>query len=223
VKFSVRGRDLASTIEEAKEKIADKVTLPYDTHLDWAGEINELHEAKMRLLLVVPITLLLIGFLVYSAVRNWRDMVVVLTGIPVACVGGVFSLLMTGTPLSVSAAMGFVSIFGVAVQDALLVVTAAQRLWHAGVPIADGAHQAAERRLRPVLMTASVALIGLLPAALSHGIGSETQRPLALVVIGGALALALLPRLLQPALLVIAHRHEAQVGQPSGAAVGLSP
>ena len=208
VKFSVRGRDLASTIEEAKEKIAAKVLLPYDTHLDWAGEINELREAKERLALVVPLTLLLIGFLVYSAVRNGRDALVVLSGIPVACVGGVIALLISRTPLSVSAAMGFVSIFGVAVQDALLVVTAAQRLWHEGHSIAEGARLAAERRLRPVLMTASVALIGLLPAALSHGIGSETQRPLALVVIGGALALAVLPRLLQPALLLLAHRGE---------------
>jgi len=208
VKFSVRGRDLASTIQEAKDSIAAKVQLPYDTHLEWAGEINELHAAKARLALVLPLTLLLIGFLVFSAVKNVRDTVVVLTGIPFACVGGVFALLLTGTPLSVSAAMGFVSIFGVAVQDALLVVIAAQRLWHEGHPVVEAARKAADRRLRPVLMTASVALIGLLPAALSHGIGSETQRPLALVVIGGALALALLPRLLQPALFLIAHRNE---------------
>ncbi len=213
VKFSVRGRDLASTIDEAKEKIAAKVYLPYDTHLEWGGEINELHDAKTRLLFVIPITLILIGFLVYSAVRSWRATVVVLTGIPVACVGGVFALLLTGTPLSVSTAMGFVSIFGIAVQDALLVVTAAQRLWKEGHPLAEGARLAAARGLRPVLMTASVALIGLLPAALSHGIGSETQRPLALVVIGGALALSVLPRLLQPALLIIAHRKEEQQRQ----------
>ena len=171
----------------------------------------------MRLALILPLTLLLIGFLVVSAVKNVRDTVVVLTGIPVACVGGIFALLITGTPLSVSAAMGFVSIFGVAVQDALLVVTAAQRTWREGHPLIEAARKAADRRLRPVLMTASVALIGLLPAALSHGIGSETQRPLALVVIGGALALAVLPRLLQPALFLIAHRNEV-APHPSPAA-----
>jgi heavy metal efflux system protein len=206
VKFSVRGRDLGSTIEEGQQRIASSVQLPYDTHLEWAGEINELKEAAARLKFVVPITLLLITFLVYSSVNSWRDLAIVLLGIPVACAGGVLALLITRTHLSVSAAMGFVSIFGIAVQDALLVVTYAQRLWRDGHGLLDGARIAAERRLRPVLMTASVALIGLLPAALSRGIGSETQKPLAIVVIGGAFALAVLPRLLQPALLVIAHR-----------------
>jgi cobalt-zinc-cadmium resistance protein CzcA len=206
VKFSVRGRDLASTIEEAQQRLASAVQLPFDTHLEWAGEINELREALTRLRFVVPITLLLITFLVYSSVGSWRDMAIVLLGIPVACAGGVLALLLTRTHLSISATMGFVSIFGIAVQDALLVVTYAQRLWRDGHGLEEGARLAAERRLRPVLMTASVALIGLLPAAISSGIGSETQKPLAIVVIGGAFALAILPRLLQPALLVIAHR-----------------
>jgi cobalt-zinc-cadmium resistance protein CzcA len=209
VKFSVRRRDLASTIEEAQSRIAAEVKLPYDTHLEWAGEINELKEAKGRLLIIVPITLLLIAFLVYSSVRSWKDLIVVLAGIPVACSGGVLALLITRTNLSVSAAMGFVSIFGIAVQDALLVVTYAQRLWKSGEHgLVEGAELAARRRLRPVLMTASVAMIGLFPAALSTGIGSETQKPLAIVVIGGALFLALLPRLLQPALLVLLHRRD---------------
>jgi heavy metal efflux system protein len=206
VKFSVRGRDLTSTVDEAKAVVAQKVNVPWDTHLDWAGELDELREAKERMLLVVPMTLLLIAFLVWSAVKGVRPMLVVLAGLPVACCGGVFTLLLTGTPLSVSSAMGFVSIFGIAVQDALLVVTAAQRLWKEGADLEEGAQKAAERGLRPVLMTAMVALIGLLPAALSRGIGSETQRPLALVVIGGSLALMILPRLLQPALLVLLHR-----------------
>ncbi len=206
VKFSVRGRDLASTIDEAQSVLARQVQLPWDTHLEWAGEMDELREAKARVLVVVPMTLLLIAFLAWSALQSVRATLVALAGVPVACCGGVLVLLATGTPLSVSAAMGFVSIFGIAVQDALLVVTATQRLWKQGASLEEGARQSAERRLRPVLMTAMVALIGLLPAALSRGIGSETQRPLALVVIGGALALTILPRLLQPALLVLVHR-----------------
>jgi cobalt-zinc-cadmium resistance protein CzcA len=109
--------------------------------------------------------------------------------------------------------MGFISIFGVAIQDALIVVPYAQRLWNEGADLAEGAQLAAERGLRPVLMTTFVAMIGLLPAALSHGIGSETQKPLAIVVIGGALMLAILPRLLQPALLVLLHRHEPRWGE----------
>ena len=211
VKFSVKGRDLASTITEAQERIASEVKLPYDTHLEWGGEINELHEATGRLFFIVPLTLLVIAFLVYTSVKSWRDMMIVLAGIPVACTGGVLALLITHTNLSISAAMGFVSIFGVAVQDALLVVTYTQRLWRSGERgLVEGAGLAAERGLRPVLMTASVAMIGLLPAAVSTGIGSETQKPLAIVVIGGALVLAVLPRLLQPALLVLAHRNDAR-------------
>ncbi|HEY3586098.1 MAG TPA: efflux RND transporter permease subunit, partial [Myxococcaceae bacterium] len=122
-----------------------------------------------------------------------------------ACSGGVLALLITHTTFSISAAMGFISIFGLAVQDALIVVTAAQAYWREGMSIEAGALAAAQRRLRPVLMTTSVAMLGLFPAAVSRGIGSETQRPLAIVVIGGALMLAFLPRLLQPALLVLAH------------------
>jgi heavy metal efflux system protein len=219
VKFSVRGRDLASTIGEAQDKVAKKVKLPYDTHLEWAGEINQLNETTGRLMVIIPLTLLLIAFLVYSSVKNWRDMVVVLAGIPCACSGGVLALLITHTTFSISAAMGFISIFGVAIQDALIVVPYAQRMWNEGADLEEGAQVAAERGLRPVLMTTFVAMIGLLPAALSHGIGSETQKPLAIVVIGGALMLAILPRLLQPALLVLLHRGEPRWGEPGRGSV----
>jgi cobalt-zinc-cadmium resistance protein CzcA len=209
VKFSVRGRDLASTIGEAQAKIAAHVKLPYDTHLEWAGEINQLRETTSRLFIIVPVTLLMITFLVYSAVKNARDTLIVLLGAPVAASGGVVALLLTRTDFSISAAMGFISILGVSIQDALLVVTSAGKLRAQGESAESAARKAAERWLRPVLMATSVAMLGLLPAALSHGIGSETQKPLAIVVIGGALALAILPRLLQPALLSLAHRKHA--------------
>jgi cobalt-zinc-cadmium resistance protein CzcA len=207
VKFSVRGRDLASTIAEAQAKIAKNIKLPSDTHLVWAGEINELHDAEGRLMIIVPLTLLLIGFLTYAAVKNWVDLIIVLVGIPVACTGGVLALLMTGENFSVSAAMGFISIFGIAIQDAILVVTYFQRLRENDAhSLEEAARQAAEKRFRPVLMTTLVATLGLLPAALSHGIGAQTQRPLAIVVIGGSLILAVLTRVLQPPLLVMAHQ-----------------
>src|SRR3989449_1422017 len=135
--------------------------------------------------------LVLIAFLVYSAVGGARDMLIVLLSIPVACSGGVIALFLNCTHLSIAAAMGFVSIFGIAVQDAIIVVTYARRMWLEGHPLEEGARLAAERGLRPALMTASVALIGLLPAALSRGIGSETQKPLAIVVIGGVVGLPL--------------------------------
>jgi cobalt-zinc-cadmium resistance protein CzcA len=210
IKFSVRGRDLGSTIEEARDVIERSVRLPYDTHLEWAGEISELKETNRRLMFIIPLTVLVIGFLVYTSVKTLPDTLIVLAGIPVAISGGILALVVTGTNFSISAAMGFISIFGIAVQDALIVVTYAQRLWADGHSLEAGAQLAAERGLRPVLMTTSVAMLGLTPAALSHGIGSETQRPLAIVVIGGALILALVPRLAQPALLVLAHRRKGQ-------------
>ncbi|HEX4384659.1 MAG TPA: CusA/CzcA family heavy metal efflux RND transporter [Myxococcales bacterium] len=209
VKFSVRGRDLGSTIAEAQQKVKDLVKPPYDTHFEWAGEADQLREATDRLKVIIPLTLLLIAFLVYSAVGGIRDMGIVLLSIPVACSGGVVALFLTGTHLSISAAMGFISIFGIAVQDAIIVVTYAQKMWREGHSLDYGAMLASERGLRPALMTASVALIGLLPAAVSRGIGSETQKPLAIVVIGGMLTLAILPRLLLPPLLTLAHKGRA--------------
>ena len=223
IKFSVRGRDLASTVSEAESRINDAVSLPYDTHLEWAGEIDQLNETTGRLLWIVPASLVLIAMVVYGTVKRWRDALVVLAGIPVACSGGVLALLVTGTTFSISAAMGFISIFGLAVQDALIVVTAAQAYWRSGMSIEEGALAAAQRRLRPVLMTTSVAMLGLFPAAVSRGIGSETQRPLAIVVIGGALMLAVLPRLLQPALLVLVHGGEARAAQITGGSQAPTP
>jgi cobalt-zinc-cadmium resistance protein CzcA len=235
VKFSVRGRDLAGTITEAQQRIETEVPLcesappgwrkacrPYEMRLEWAGEINELHEAEGRLKVIIPITLLLIAFLTYSAVRNWVDTLIVLVDIPVAITGGVLALLITGVHFSVSAAMGFVSIFGIAIQDAILVVTYFQRLHESeGHSLELAAREAAEKRFRPVLMTTLVATLGLLPAALSNGIGAQTQKPLAIVVIGGSLILAMLTRILQPPLLVLAHRlmdrNRQRPSEPPGA------
>jgi cobalt-zinc-cadmium resistance protein CzcA len=219
VKFSVRGRDLESTILEAQTSIDrevprcdkappgwNKPCRSYDMHLEWAGEINQLNEAEDRLKTILPITLLLIAFLVYSATKNWVDSLIVFVNIPVATAGGVIALLLTGIHFSVSAAMGFISIFGIAVQDAILVVTYFQRLRNVeGLPIMDAAREASEKRLRPCLMTTLVAMIGLFPAALSTGIGSQTQKPLAIVVIGGAFLVAVVARAVQPPLLVLAH------------------
>ncbi|HYR54551.1 MAG TPA: efflux RND transporter permease subunit, partial [Myxococcaceae bacterium] len=214
VKFSVRGRDLASTIRDSEREIEQKVHLPPEAHLEWAGEINELKDAMGGLLVIIPLTLLLIGFLVFSAVKSFIDTLLVLVSIPVACTGGVLALLITGEEFSVSAAMGFISIFGIAIQGAILVVTYAQRQWAEGKSLEEGARNAAEQRLRPVLMTTLVAMLGLLPAALSNGIGAQTQKPLAIVVIGGSLILAVLTQVMQPPLLVLAHRRFGRLIPP---------
>jgi cobalt-zinc-cadmium resistance protein CzcA len=222
----VRGRDLESTIAEARAKIAANVHLPYDSHLDWAGEINQLKEAEDRLKVILPVTLLLIAFLVYSATKNWIDSIIVFVNIPVATAGGVLALLITGIHFSVSAAMGFISIFGIAVQDAILVVTYFQRLRNVeGLPIREAAKEASEKRLRPCLMTTLVAMIGLFPAALSTGIGSQTQKPLAVVVIGGAFLVAVVARAVQPPMLLLAHSwlEKRQMNKGSGGSHSIRP
>jgi cobalt-zinc-cadmium resistance protein CzcA len=190
VKFSVRGRDLQSTVGESQARIDAAVKLPWGVNLEWAGEINELGDATRRLALVIPITLLVIALLVFLAVRNWVDFALVVFAILLSAAGGFLALVATGENFSVSATMGFVSLFGVAVLSALLIVGRAQQCW-------------AEGNGLEVLMTTLVATLGLLPAAVSRGIGSQTQRPLAIVVIGGSLALAFLTRAFLPPLLVI--------------------
>jgi cobalt-zinc-cadmium resistance protein CzcA len=206
VKFSVRGRDLKSTIAEAQAVVAQTVRLPYDTHLDWAGQISQLTEAIGRLSFVVPITFAAIALLVYGAVRSWIDTAIVFLSIAVASTGGLLALLATRVHFSVSAAMGFVSIFGVAIQAAILLVSYFQRQRAVGLSVDEAARQAAERCFRPVLMTTLVATVGLLPAAISRGIGAQTQRPLAIVVIGGSLLLGVLVRLVLTSLLLVVHR-----------------
>jgi Cu/Ag efflux pump CusA len=206
VKFSVRGRDLEGAIHDAQTRVEAKVAQGYGKRLVWSGEINELREAQRRLLIIVPLTLLLIALLVFSTVKTWLDTLIVLIDIPLACIGAILALLVTDTSFSVSAAMGFLSIFGVAIQDAILVVTSFQRLRYIeNRPAFDAARDAAQTWFRPVLMTTLVAMLGLMPAALSHGIGSQTQKPLAIAVIGGALILALTTRIIRPPLLVVAH------------------
>ena len=206
VKFSVRGRDLKSALDEGRERIARAVALPYDTHLEWAGEINELNDAVRRLTLIVPLTLALIGLLAYGSVRRLPETAIVLLTIPLACSGGLLALLVTGINFSVSAAMGFISIFGIAIQDGILVTAYTQRFWREGVGIEEGIRRGVERGFRPVLMTSLVAMLGLLPAALSNAIGAQTQKPLAVVVIGGALFIAFLTRLVRPPLLLLARQ-----------------
>ncbi|MEA2752833.1 MAG: heavy metal efflux system protein, partial [Myxococcales bacterium] len=206
VKFSVRGRDLESAVTEAQQMVRAKLPQGYGKRFEWSGEINELREAQHRLLFVVPMTLLLIGVLVYAAVKSWIDLLIVLLHIPLACTGALVALLVTRTSFSVSAAMGFLSVFGIAIQDAILVVTYFHQMrYKEGLSVREAARASAEKRFRPVLMTTLVAMLGLMPAALSHGIGAQTQKPLAIAVIGGALMLVLTTRIIRPPLLMMAH------------------
>ncbi|MFM2086471.1 MAG: hypothetical protein RLZZ237_1340, partial [Pseudomonadota bacterium] len=185
VKFSVRGRDLGSTVEEAQTRIATKVALPNGYRIIWAGEFEELQQAKQRMLIVLPIALMAILILLYTLFNSLRDSLLTLAAIPFAIAGGIVALYFSGLPLSVSAAIGFVSLFGVSVMNGILVISYFNHLIVEGKTPLEAMRDAAEQRMRPMLMTALSACIGLLPAALSTGIGSQVQRPLAIVVVGG--------------------------------------
>ncbi|HTU25985.1 MAG TPA: efflux RND transporter permease subunit [Pirellulales bacterium] len=201
VKFDVRGRDLASAVAEAQKVTASMVKPPY--HMDWSGEFEEMQDAEARLLFVIPVALVLIVILLYINFRSGVDVLIVLSNVLVLCLGGIWALLLTNTNFSVSAAVGFISIFGVGIMDGLILVSSFHHLRLHGKPLEEAVLEAAGYRLRPVLMTMLTAIFGLLPAALSTRIGAQTQRPLAIVVIGGMLMAILLTRYLTPVLYVV--------------------
>jgi len=203
VKFSVRGRDLGSTVTEAQDRIAKNVKLPSGYHLVWAGEFGDLQEAKKRLEIIVPLSLLLIIGLLYAQFNSVRDSLLALAGIPFAVAGGVLALWVSGLNFSVSAGIGFVSLFGVSVMDGILMITFYNQERHHGLAATDAMYHAASTRMRPLLMTALSACIGLLPAAVSTGIGSQVQRPLATVIVGGMLIGPFMLLLAVPALRMI--------------------
>ncbi|MGD0088765.1 MAG: CusA/CzcA family heavy metal efflux RND transporter [Planctomycetota bacterium] len=201
IKFSVRGRDLGGAVAEAQAKVAKAVKLPSGYYLNWMGEFGELQEAVERLKIIVPVAILLIIFLLYSAFGFILEVLIVLSSIPFSWVGGVLALFGTGTPFSVSAAVGFISLMGVAVMDGILVMTNYHHQIGLGCTRYESIMKARDLRVRPVLMTCMSACLGLLPAALSTGIGSETQRPLALVIVGGMLLTPVLVMLVVPVLI----------------------
>lgn len=203
VKFSVRGRDLGSTVEEAQARVAAKVALPNGYRIIWAGEFEELQQAKQRMVIVLPIALMAILILLYTLFNSLRDSLLTLAAIPFAIAGGIVALYFSGLPLSVSAAIGFVSLFGVSVMNGILVISYFNHLIVEGKTPLEAMRDAAEQRMRPMLMTALSACIGLLPAALSTGIGSQVQRPLAIVVVGGMLLGPIMLLIVAPALQVM--------------------
>jgi cobalt-zinc-cadmium resistance protein CzcA len=210
IKFSVRGRDLGSTVADAQRRIAENIHLPTGYRIVWAGEFEDLQTAKKRLAVFVPMSLALILVLLYSLFNSVRDSLLALAGIPFAVAGGVLALFITGLPFSVSAAIGFISLMGVSVMNGILVLTYFNELHMQGMGPFDAMERAAEKRMRPMLMTALSACIGLVPAALSHGIGSQVQRPLATVVVGGMLVGPLMLLMVVPALQLVFLRKSEQ-------------
>ncbi|GEM72494.1 cation efflux system protein [Sphingomonas aquatilis NBRC 16722] len=201
IKFSVRGRDLGGAVDEARARIQRTVHLPSGYHLEWAGELDNLNNAIARLEIVVPISLLLMLLLLYANFGSIRDSLLAFAAIPLAVVGGVLALALTGTAFSISSAIGFVALFGIAVMDGILVVTTYNNAVDEGHDRKTALATTVRHSLRPVVMTCLVAAIGLLPAALSHGIGSQVQKPLALVVVGGMTLAPVLILLILPVLI----------------------
>jgi cobalt-zinc-cadmium resistance protein CzcA len=205
IKFSVRGRDLQSTIAEIQARIRSQVQLPQGYNYEIAGEFQELQEAVGRLEIVVPISVLIIFFLLYITFRSLGDAALLLVAMPFALTGGVAALLFTKTTFSISSAVGFVSLFGVSVLGGVILISRFKQLREEGAPLREAVERGADLQLRPVLMASLAAAIGLLPAAVATGVGSETQRPLARVVVGGMISSAVVVLLVLPAIYLLAH------------------
>jgi cobalt-zinc-cadmium resistance protein CzcA len=201
IKFSVRERDLGGAIREAQEKVGANVQLPAGSRLEWVGEFGNLQDAIKRLSIVVPISLALIAMLIWFNFGSVVDTVLTMSVIPMAVLGGILGLLLTGIPFSVSAAIGFIALFGISVMDGIIILSQYNQLIDEGMERAAAILRTGELQLRPVLMTCVVAGIGLLPAAVSHGIGSQVQKPLAIVVVAGMMLAPVVILITLPALI----------------------
>jgi heavy metal efflux system protein len=216
IKYSVRGRDLGSTVEDAMRAVERKVKLPTGYHIDWAGEYESQKRSEKRLMIIVPLTLLLIFIVLYTMFASLKSASLIIANVAVAPMGGLLALLITGTHLSVSSGVGLLALFGVSVETGVIMLEYINQLRAAGHTIESAAIQGAVLRLRPIMMTMLVATLGLLPAALSHGIGSDSQRPFAIVVVGGLLGALLLSIFLLPTLYVWVARDGDRLPEPEG-------
>jgi heavy metal efflux system protein len=202
IKYSVRGRDLGGAVEEAISAVRAQVQLPRGYHIDWAGEYESQKRAEARLLVIVPLTVLIIFGILYAMFRSFKWALLLLANVAMAPIGGLLALLITGTHFSVSSGVGFLALFGVSVQTGVIMLEYINQLRARGHMIEDAAIDGAVLRLRPIMMTMLVATLGLLPAALSRGIGSDSQRPFAIVIVGGLVGAMLLSIFLLPTLYV---------------------
>jgi heavy metal efflux system protein len=214
IKYSVRGRDLGSTVEEAMKKIGARVKLPPGYHLDWAGEYESQKRSSRRLLFILPITVLVIFIILYGMFRAVKWALLILGVVSLAPIGGLLALLITGTHFSVSSGVGFLALFGVSVQTGVIMVEYINQLRARGHSIEDSAIEGAVLRLRPIMMTMLVATFGLVPAAMSHAIGSDSQRPFAIVIVGGLVAALAMSLVLLPTLYVWIARDGDRLPEP---------
>jgi cobalt-zinc-cadmium resistance protein CzcA len=214
IKYSVRGRDLGSTVRQAIEDVRQKVQLPEGYHLDWTGEYESQQRANRRLAVIVPITLLLMSFILYSAFDSWKWVGLILAVVGLSPLGGFLSLLLTGTHFSVSSGLGFLALIGVSVEIGVIMVEYINQLRTRGMNPREAAKEGASLRLRPIMMTMLVATLGLLPAAMSHDIGSDSQRPFAIVIVGGLIVELFISVVLLPTLYVFWARKDDKLPPP---------
>lgn len=201
IKFGVRERDLGSAVADAQARVEAQVKLPRGYRIKWDGQFNQMKDAQQKLAVIIPLTLLTIFLLLYTTFGNGKDAGLVLLNVPFAAIGGIAALYISGEELSISAGIGFLSLFGIAIQDGVILISYVTKLnEQQHISLRDAIVHGASQRLRPVLMTALLAGLGLLPAALSHAIGSQAQRPLALVIVGGMVTTTLLTLLVLPVL-----------------------
>jgi len=200
VRTNVTGRDLVGFVDEARRRVAEEIELPPGYYVEWGGEFENQQRAAARLAIVVPVSIGLIFLLLFSTFRSLRQALLVLTNVPFALIGGVFALLVTGEYLSVPASVGFIALLGIAVLNGVVMVSYFNQLRERGLGIDETVVEGAKRRLRPVMMTASIAAFGLVPLLFATGPGSEIQRPLAIVVIGGLISATTLTLILLPVL-----------------------
>ena len=215
VTANVRDRDLGSVVADAKAALEQQLQLPAGYWLDYGGTFEQLESATQRLSIVVPVTLLIVFGLLYAVFGSGKDTLVVFSGVPLALTGGVLALWVRGMPLSISASVGFIALSGIAVLNGIVMMSFIRELRERGVRVYDAVVQGASTRLRPVLMTALVASLGFVPMAVNVGTGSEVQRPLATVVIGGILSATLLTLIVLPALYMLAHARELRAPDAS--------
>jgi cobalt-zinc-cadmium resistance protein CzcA len=217
IKYSVRGRDLGSAVEEAIRNVNDKVKLPAGYYLDWAGEYASQKRANRRLAVIIPITILAVFLILYTMFRSFKWSLLILLNVSLAPLGGLLALLLTGTHFSVSSGIGFLALFGVSVQTGVIMLEYINQIRTRGETVLNAAITGATLRLRPILMTMLVATFGLLPAAMSHDIGSDSQRPFAIVIVGGLLLALVIGLFLLPTLYVWMARDNDVLPEPEGA------
>jgi heavy metal efflux system protein len=222
IKFGVRKRDLGSAVREAQQRVAAEVELPQGYRIEWVGQFRDLSEALRRLAFIVPVTIGAILLLLLANFRSLVDMALAASALPMALIGGLFALAVTGTPFSVSAAIGFVGLFGIAVMEGIIILSYFNRLIESGVAGHKAIVTACQARLRPVMMTCLAASVGLLPAALSSGVGAQVQRPLAIVVVGGNLLDPILILIVLPVLIEASKTRRAPAYSPRAPREGSS-